>query len=124
MPHRPVNADLPFRLAAGGVEIRELLPWNEPGAQWRVLRAEFPPAMSTPARVQDYFFDAHFLLRRHDYHLDVAHGITICEFVADYVDVHDLRMPTKLKAYARRPDLTPDLGRDLISVELSALVFS
>lgn len=114
----------PFLLTNEAVEISELVPWNERGARWRVLRAEFPPELSTPARVQDYFFDAEFLLRRHDYHVDGAQGITVCELVADYVDVQGLRMPTKLTGYARRPDLTPDLGRELISVDLSHLAFS
>ncbi|EPE97118.1 hypothetical protein [Rhizobium grahamii] len=114
----------PFLLTDEAVEISELVPWNERGAQWRVLRAEFPPDLSAPARVQDYFFDAEFLLRRHDYHVDGAQAITVCELVADYVDVQGLRMPTKLKGYARRPDLAPDFGRELISVDLSRLAFS
>jgi len=114
----------PFLLTNEAVEISELVPWNERGAQWRVLRAESPSELSTPARVQDYFFDAEFLLRRHDYHVDGAQGITVCDLVADYVDVQGLRMPTKLKGYARRPDLTPDFGRELISVDLSNLAFS
>ncbi|MET3855328.1 hypothetical protein ABIE40_002417 [Rhizobium sp. OAE497] len=114
----------PFLLTNEAVEITELVPWNERGAQWRVLRAEFPPELSAPARVQDYFFDAEFLLRRHDYHVDGAQGITVCELVAEYVDVQGLRMPTKLKGYARRPDLAPDIGRELISVDLNNLAFS
>lgn len=114
----------PFMLATGGVEISELVPWNEAGRQWRVLRAEFPPELSTPARVQDYFFDADFLLRRHDYHVDGGSGITVSELVTEYVDVHGLRMPTTLTGYPRRPDLTPDTARELISIEISNLVFS
>jgi len=114
----------PFILATGGVELSELVPWNEAGSQWRVLRAEFPPELSTPARVQDYFFDADFLLRRHDYHVDGGSGITVSELVTGYVDVRGLRMPTTLTGYPRRPDLTPDTARELISVEVSDLVFS
>ncbi|NNH81613.1 hypothetical protein HLH89_11375 [Rhizobium laguerreae] len=114
----------PFMLGTEGVEISELVPWNEAGGQWRVLRAEFPPELSTPARVQDFFFDANFLLRRHDYDVDRGSGMTVCTIVTDYVDVAGLRMPTTLTGYPRRPDLTPDTARELISVEVSNLVFS
>ncbi|MDR9780820.1 hypothetical protein [Rhizobium redzepovicii] len=114
----------PFMLGTEGVEINELVPWNEAGGQWRVLRAEFPPELSTPARVQDFFFDANFLLRRHDYDVDRGSGMTVCELVTDYVDASGLRMPTTLIGYPRRPDLTPDTARELISVEVSNLVFS
>jgi hypothetical protein len=74
--------------------------------------------------VQDYFFDADFLLRRHDYHVEGGSGITVSELVTEYVDVRGLRMPTTLTGYPRRPDLTPDTARELISVEVSNLVFS
>ncbi|MDE3788742.1 hypothetical protein CN090_33255 [Sinorhizobium meliloti] len=114
----------PFLLAMKGVEVNELVPWNEDGDRWRVLRAEFPPGFDTAARVHDFFFGGDFLLRRHDYHVDGDTGITITELVSDYVDNHGIRMPRKLRGYRRCSDLNPDLARVLISIDISTLEFS
>lgn len=114
----------PFILTSEGVEISELVPWNEAGHQWRVLRVEFPRELAIPARIQDYFFDADFLLRRHDYHVDGRAGITITELVTDYTEVNGIKMPTKLSAYPRLSDLTPDFDRTLINIHASSLQFS
>lgn len=114
----------PFHLMLDGVEVSELVPWNEDGSQWRVLRAELPPDLATAARIHDYFFDADFLLRRHDYHVDGDAGITITELLSHYEDCHGVNMPTKLRGYPRRADLTPDLSRLMISIDISGLEFS
>lgn len=114
----------PFLLAMEGVELNELVPWNEDGDRWRVLRAAFPPGFDTAARVQDFFFGGDFLLRRHDYHLDGDTGVTIAELVSDYVDSHGIRMPRKLRGYRRCSDLNPDLSSMLISIDISMLALS
>ena len=114
----------PFHLMLEGVEVCELVPWNEGGNQWRVLRAELPPELATAARVHDYFFDANFLLRRHDYHVDGEAGITLTELLSHYQNCHGVNVPTKLRGYPRRADLTPDLSRLMISIDVSGLDFS
>jgi hypothetical protein len=60
----------PFLLATG--EVSEEGSWTEGGETWRVQRARFPDAMATDSTVQDFFFGDDFLLRRHDYSVDVA----------------------------------------------------
>ena len=113
----------PLLLTLEGVEVSELVPWNEGGEQWRVLRAEFPPDLATIARVQDFFFGGDFLLRRHDYHIDGDTGITMTEMISDYVECQGIKMPTRLHGYARRSDLTPERGRMMISINLKRLNF-
>lgn len=114
----------PFHLMLEGVEVCELVPWNEGGNQWRVLRAQLPPDLATAARVHDYFFDGNFLLRRHDYHVDGDAGITITELLSHYEECHGVNIPTKLRGYPRLADLTPDLSRLMISIDVSGLEFS
>jgi hypothetical protein len=59
------------------------------------------------------------LLRRHDYHVDVAGGFPAAQYVHDIVDVQGLRFPTKRRAYLRGPDLQPVLDLLLVSIDLS-----
>src|SRR5262244_553774 len=64
----------PFVLAMEGVEVSELAPWQEGRETWRVVRAHFPKSIATHSDIQDFYFGEDFLLRRHDYDLDVAGG--------------------------------------------------
>src|SRR5258708_21200304 len=62
----------PFLLAMPGFEVAEISPWHEGGELWRGLRARFPDQIASHSQEQDFYFGDDFLLRRHDYHLDVA----------------------------------------------------
>jgi len=62
----------PFFLAMPGFEVAEIAPWKEGTERWRGLRARFPDAIASHSREQDFYFGEDFLLRRHDYHVDIA----------------------------------------------------
>jgi hypothetical protein len=73
--HRPQGEAVP---GAPGVPA-------EYGEIWRVLRAKFPPAIASHSAVQDFYFGPDFLLRRHDYELEVSGGLAAAQYVHDFV---------------------------------------
>jgi hypothetical protein len=67
----------------------------------------------------DFYFGDDFLLRRHDYHVDVAGGFPAAQYVHDIVEVDGLRFPTKRRAYLRGPNLKPIRDLLMVSIDLS-----
>ncbi|MEU0970529.1 hypothetical protein ABZ357_35875 [Streptomyces sp. NPDC005917] len=111
---RSLNAD--WRCALGFAEIS---PRQEGGQLWRGLRARFPEAIASHSQEQDFYFGDDFLLRRHDYHIDVAGRVPVAQYVRDIVEADGLRFPTKRRAYVRGPGLKPISDLLLISLDLS-----
>ncbi|MFD7441826.1 hypothetical protein [Streptomyces sp. NPDC059909] len=111
----------PFLLAMPGVEISEIAPWQEGGERWRGLRAAFPAYIAGHSTIQDFYFGPDNLLRRHDYHVDVAGGFAAAQYVHDIVEVDGLRFPTVRRAYRR--DEAGSAIRDelLVSIDISNL---
>ena len=109
----------PFLMAMPGFEVAETSPWCEGGELWRGLRVRFPDAIASHSQEQDFYFGDDFLLRRHDYHLDIAGRIPVAQYVDDIVEADGLRFPTKLRAYVRGPGLKPIRDLLLISHDLS-----
>jgi hypothetical protein len=110
----------PFLLAEPDFLFAELPPLQEQGEEWRGLRAIFPVRIATHSRRQDFYFGPDGLLRRHDYHVDVAGGFAAVHLVSDFVEVDGLRFPTKRRAYRRDDRLRPLLGNPMLSIDLSA----
>jgi hypothetical protein len=76
----------------------------------------FPDEIASHSKEQDFYFGEDFLLRRHDYCVDVAGGFPEAQYVYDIVEVEGLRFPTKRRAYLRGPDLKA--VRDLLMVSI------
>ncbi len=108
----------PFLMAMPGFEVAEISPWREGGELWRGLRARFPDEIASHSAEQDFYFGDDFLLRRHDYHVDVAGGFPVAQYVHDIVEVDGLHFPTKRHAYLRGPDLKPIRDLLLVSIDL------
>ena len=81
--------------------------------------ARFPNGIASHSKEQDFYFDDDFLLRRHDYHVDVVGGFPVAHCVYDIVEVDGLRFPTKRRAYLRGPHLKPIRDLLLVSLDLS-----
>src|SRR6185437_10205197 len=79
-------------------------------------RVRFPDAIASHSKEQDFYFGEDFVLRRHDYHVDIAGGFPVAQYVGDVVSVDGMRFPTKRRAYMRAPDLKP--VRDLLLVAI------
>ncbi|MTD95052.1 hypothetical protein GIW81_11990 [Hyphomicrobium sp. xq] len=109
----------PFLLAMDGVEVEETEPWREGSETWRVLRAYFPGAIETHSLIQDFFFGPDFLLRRHDYAVNIAGGFPAAQLTSDYVVANGIRLPTKRRAYTRGPDRRPILEMLMVSIDIS-----
>lgn len=114
----------PFVLAAEGVTVRELAPWQEGEEEWRVLRASFPGDMVTHSRQQDFYFDKALELRRHDYRVDIAGGFAAAQMIGGYVEVQGTRVPTRRRAYVRGPDGGPETDLLMVSIDLDEVAFS
>lgn len=109
----------PFLLAMPGVTVEEVAPWNEDGETWRVLRATFPPDIATHSPVQEFYFGPDFLLRRHDYQVDVSGGLPAAQYVYDIVEAQGIRFPRQRRAHPRGADLRPDRDRLLVWIDLA-----
>jgi len=109
----------PFLLADPALEVAEIAPVQEGDETWRGLRATFPDRIATHSREQDFYFAPDGLLRRHDYHVDVAGGFAAAQLISGFVEAHGLRFPTRRRAYQRGSDLRPTPDPLLVSIDLS-----
>jgi hypothetical protein len=109
----------PFLLAMPGFDVAEVAPRGEGDERWRVLRARFPTNIASHNPIQDFYFGEDFLLRRHDYNVDVAGGFGAAQYVYNFVEVDGLRFPTKRRAYLRADDLQPRRDHLMVSIDLS-----
>ena len=106
----------PFFIVMPGFEVTEIAPWQEGAERWCGLRVRFPDAIASHSKEQDFYFGEDCILRRHDYHVDIAGGFPVAQYVGDVVSVDGMRFPTKRRAYMRAPDLKP--VRDLLLVAI------
>jgi hypothetical protein len=109
----------PFMLAMPGVDVVEAEPWQEGQEQWRVLRARFPREIASHCIEQDFYFGEDFLLRRHDYQVDIAASFRAAQYVSDFVEADGFFFPTKRRAYMRANDSKPIKDLLLVSIDLS-----
>lgn len=106
----------PFFMAMPGFEVSEIESIQEGDEQWRGLRVRFPAHIASHSEVQDFYFGEDFLLRRHDYHVDVAGSFPAAQYVDGAVDVQGFKMFRRRRAYVRGPDMRP--VRDLLMVAI------
>jgi hypothetical protein len=113
----------PFLLTLPNVTVEETEPWREGDETWRVLRARFPESVATHSRVQDFFFGEDFLLRRHDYTVDIAGGFAAAQLTSDYAVVQGIRLPTRRRAYTRGPDRRPVREMLMVFIDIDEIAF-
>jgi hypothetical protein len=111
----------PFHMAMPGMQVTEIAPWQEGDESWRGLRVRYPDHIATHSKEQDFYFGDDMLVRRHDYHVDVAGGFAAAQYLHDIVEVDGLRFPTKRRAYARGPELKPLRDLLMVAIDLSNL---
>jgi len=114
----------PFLLARPGVDVEEIEPWIVDGLPFRRLRVSFPPSIATHSSVQTFYFDVDGLLRRHDYQVDIQGRNAAARFLADYVDVQGIKMPSRFRIYPRTPENTALPEPLIVGVDLSNFHFS
>jgi hypothetical protein len=109
----------PFVLAEPGYEAREIEPIAHEGEMLRGVAVRFPQGIHSHTREQRFYFGQNGLLRRHDYEVDVWANMPATHFLWDYVDVNGLKFPRRRSAFVRRPDGTPDMEMNLVTIDLS-----
>jgi hypothetical protein len=114
----------PFFMTMKGVVCEEGEPWQEsPTERWRHVRVTYPEELASHSTVQDFYFGADLLLRRHDYHVDIAGGFAAAQYVYDIEEADGIKFPTKRRAYLRGPDGRPVHDHLMVSIDLSEMRF-
>jgi hypothetical protein len=114
----------PFFMAMPGFEIHEIDPVVEGEETWHGLRARFPNQYASHSEQQDFYFGSDFLLRRHDYHVDVAGSFPTAQYVDQIVEIQGLKAPGRRRAYVRGPDLKPVRDLLMVAIDLSDFTFT
>ncbi|RPE37430.1 hypothetical protein EDD90_0269 [Streptomyces sp. Ag109_O5-1] len=110
----------PFFAVMKGMGVEEADPWDEsPTERWRHLRVTFPDDIASHSTAQDFYFGDDGLLRRHDYHVDIAGGFAAAQYVHDIEEADGIKFPTRRRAYLRRPDGRPDHDHVMVGIDLS-----
>jgi hypothetical protein len=109
----------PFLMTLPGFTVTELDPIEDNGEQWFGLQAHFPDRFASHSRLQEFYFGSDFLLRRHDYRVDIAGGFATNQYVYDMVEADGIRFPSKRRAYRLDDNgrLLPD--ELMVSIDLS-----
>lgn len=114
----------PFVLAFPGVDVEETESWQEGDETWRALRATFTEGIATHSREQEFYFGPDFLLRRHDYQVDISGGFLAAHYVGEIKEFDGFEFPMKRRAHPRDASRQPDRSRTLVSIDLSEFKLS
>ena len=109
----------PFLMTLPDFTVNEIDPIEDHGERWYGLQAQFPDRFASHSRLQEFYFDSDFVLRRHDYRVDVAGGFAAIQYVYDMVEADGIRLPSKRRAYRCGADgrLLPD--ELMVSIDIS-----
>ncbi|MGZ4583649.1 MAG: hypothetical protein ACXVYI_04710 [Mycobacterium sp.] len=113
----------PFFMTLPGLTVAEIDPIEDHGERWFGLQAHFPDQFASHSALQEFYFGGDFLLRRHDYRVDVAGGFAAIQYVYDIIEADGIKLPSKRRAYRCDADgrLLPDelmVSIDVSDVEL------
>lgn len=114
----------PFLATLPGFDAEEIDPWREGVETWRGLRVRFPDSVESHSSFQDFYFGDDGLLRRHDYHVDVAGGFAAAQYVYDHITADGITLPSRRLAFQRTSDMRPDLSKILVAIDLSNVRFT
>ncbi|WP_455281515.1 hypothetical protein [Cupriavidus necator] len=114
----------PFLIALPGFEVTEIEPWREGSETWRGLRVRFPASIESHCELQDFYFGDDRLIRRHDYHVDVAGGFAAAQYLSGHITADGIVLPSRRRAYMRNEDLSADHSRLMVAIDLSNVRFS
>ncbi|MEZ0053462.1 hypothetical protein ABIA30_004491 [Mycobacterium sp. MAA66] len=109
----------PFFMTLPGMDVTEIAPVLDHGERWRGLQVRFPDYIASHSTLQEFFFGSDFLLRRHDYRVDVAGGFAAIQYVTDPIEVDGIIVPSRRRAY-----LCDDAGRPLADELMVAIDIS
>ena len=112
----------PFYFTWPGFSFKELPAESDPTnfQRWRVLEVTFPENFPTHCKVQKFYFDSTFLLRRLDYVAEVAGPRLAAHEVYDHRDIEALWFPM-LRRVVLHPQGIEDGGPSTILFDFHRL---
>ncbi|MDI7860339.1 hypothetical protein MRS76_00075 [Rhizobiaceae bacterium n13] len=116
--------NMPFVLAAPGVETTEIDNWTENGETWQRLRVTFPSNIATHSTIQTLYVDSSGLLKRHDYDVEIAGNTPGAHYISDYIDIDGIKFPKRRRIFPRQPDGNSLPEPLVVSIDLSDIRLS
>lgn len=110
--------NLPFLLGEPGFTAIEIPPIEQDGVLLQGLKVRFPQSVHTHSREQDLYFEESGLLRRQDYHVDVAGGAWAAHLISGYTDAQGLKLATTRRVYMLSDDGSLQLDKMPVSIDL------
>ncbi len=109
----------PFLMTLPGFTVTEIDPIEDQGERWFGLQAHFPGSFPSHSQLQEFYFDSNFLLRRHDYRVDIAGGFAAIQYVYDMVEADGIKLPSKRRAYRCDADGRLIADELMVSIDVS-----
>jgi hypothetical protein len=109
----------PFLMTLPGFTVTEIDPIEDNGELWYGLQAHFPDRFASHSQRQEFYFDCDFLLRRHDYRVDIAGGFAAIQYVYDMVEADGIILPSKRRAYRCDPSGRLIADELMVSIDVS-----
>ena len=94
----------PFLYTSEGFTTEEIPSIEVEGEIWRRLKVTFPDKVKSHTREQISCFGPDFLLRRHDYTVDILGGATGLNYASHYRNVDGIIVPAERRVYAYEGD--------------------
>jgi hypothetical protein len=115
----------PFLMILPGFQVTEVESWQEGEDTWRCLEVIFPPSIASHSTNQKFYFGEDYLLRRHDYSVDVARdsNFKAAQYVYDIIEVSGIRLPTKRRAYREGKDRRPETDEIMVGIDITNVRF-
>jgi len=114
----------PFFLAMPGFSAHEIDQPAEQDEPLRGLEVTFPPEIVSHCTTQQLYFGEDFLLRRHDYAVEIAGTLRGAQYVCDYIEAEGIMLPSRRRAYSRAADGKPLLDTVMVSIDISGVEFT
>jgi hypothetical protein len=109
----------PFLMTLPEFTVTEIDPIEDNGERWYGLQVHFPDRFASHSQLQEFYFDSDFLLRRHDYRVDVAGGFAAIQYVYDMVEADGIILPSKRRAYRCDPNGRLIADELMVSIDVS-----
>lgn len=109
----------PFFMALPGMVVTEIDPIMDHGERWRGLQVRFPDGIASHSREEEFFFGSDFLIRRHDYRVDVAGGFAAQHYVSEMVETDGIKLPTRRRAYRCDAAGRPLADELMVAIDIS-----
>lgn len=109
----------PFLFTLQGFSVKEIDPVEEGGQLWRGLQARFPAGIASHSAVQEFYFGEDYLVRRHDYRVDVAGSFPAVQYLDDIIEADGIKLPSKRRAYRADANGIAQLDQLMVAIDVS-----